>query len=148
MQAKHDRERYNSEVIRKKKKADKGGDGKTFKGSLCWLQESGAFKEDDIKRVLQIRNRRNEYVHELFKILSEGLSEDDALMIADLLKFLRRLNGWRFEHLELPVMGMSLPDGIIPSVVMGGDDATLMGLFRILFCNEGEEFKKALDSIR
>lgn len=40
-------------------------------------------------------------------------------------------------------MEIELPDGAAPDAVMGSDDVLLTGIFRILFCNEGEQFKEA-----
>lgn len=80
-------------------------------------------------------------VHELLITLSEGLSEDDGKMMVDLLTFNRRVNSWRFMEIDAPSMGYKLPKGVTPDDVMGGDDTVLLGIFRILFLDEGKQFK-------
>ncbi len=138
------KETYVNEVI-DPVRGKKNDDGKRFRGSLNWLKENGVFSDDEIEQILKIRTRRNDVVHELLRVLSEGLAEDDAKMIADLLEFNLRVNNWRFQQIEMPVMGIELPESTSPEDVLGGDDVALMGIFRILFCNEGKEFKDVLE---
>ena len=145
--AQRGKETYEKEVIGPLK-GNKYSDGKRFRGSLIWLQGSGVLSEDEAARILQIRTRRNDIVHELLKVLSEGLTEEDAKMIAALLDFNSRVNNWRFQQIDMPVLGIELPDGASPEDALGGDDVVLMGIFRILFCSEGKQFKDALEKTR
>ncbi len=118
---------------------------KTFKGSLKWLQKYGVITKSEEERILEVRKRRNDIVHELLKVLGEGLTDKDAQMIADLMGFNQRINNWRFQQIDMPVMEVCLPDGVAAEDVVSGDDMILMSIFRILFCDEGKEFKEALD---
>ena len=45
----------------------------------------------------------------------------------------------------MPIMEIKLPKEVKPDDVMGGDDAVLESMFRILFCGEGPQFKEALE---
>lgn len=142
--AQKERDVYANEIIR----SSSMNDGKRFRGSLNWLKENDVFSEAEVDRILQIRKRRNSMVHELLITLSEGLSEDDGKMMVDLLTFNRRVNSWRFMEIDAPSMGYKLPKGVTPDDVMGGDDTVLLGIFRILFLDEGKQFKEALDELR
>ena len=75
--------------------------------------------------------------------MNKGLASEDAIMVSELLIFHDRVNNWRFQQIEMPVMEIELPEGTNPEDVISGDDATLQSMFRILFCNEGEAFKEA-----
>ncbi len=147
-QAQKNKKNYEDAIYASKENKENNQDGKRLRGALNWLQKYDVFSETDIKRVFDIRNRRNTVVHELFKVLGEGLSTNDAHMIADLLKFNDRVNNWRFQQLDMPACAIELPDGVQPEDVLRSDDMTLMGIFRILFCNEGEVFKSALEKVR
>lgn len=144
--AERDKETYDKDIIAPYK--GKNIDGKRFRGSLNWLTRHDVFSDDDISRILIIRKHRNDIVHELLHILCEGLTAEDAKMISELLAFNNRINKWRFREIDMPAQGIKLPDGADIDDVMGGDDAVLTGIFRILFCNEGEQFKKALESVK
>ena len=137
-------ESYETDVMAAVRR-NKCTDGQRFKGSLKWLQGHDVFSEEEVDQILHIRTRRNDIVHELLKVLSEGLTEDDAKMIAALLDFNGRVNNLRFQQIDMPALGIDLPEGASPEDALGGDDVVLMGIFRILFCNEGEQFKDALE---
>lgn len=53
-----------------------------------------------------------------------------------------------FEDVDMPIMEIKLPKEAKPDDVMGGDDAVLESMFRILFCGEGPQFKEALEKER
>lgn len=56
------------------------------------------------------------------------------------------LNGQLFLSIDdMPIMEIKLPKEVKPDDVMGGDDAVLESMFRILFCGEGPQFKEALE---
>lgn len=145
--ARRDRDRYVEEIIRSKTDTDREKCGKRFRGSLKWLQDDGALSEQDVSRVLQIRKRRNDIVHELLKVLSEGLTEEDAHMISDLLVFNHKISVWHFREIDMPALGIELPEGTSPEEVVGGNEAILSGIFQILFLNEGSRFKNEIEKI-
>ena len=51
----------------------------------------------------------------------------------------------RVKQIDMPIMEIKLPKEVKPDDVMGGDDAVLESMFRILFCGEGPQFKEALE---
>lgn len=147
--AKRSKEAYEREVIGIVSQKENGEikDGKAFRGSLCWLQKYGVFTDSERKRILSIRARRNTLVHELYQELYKGLASEDAIMVSELLIFHDRVNNWRFQQIEMPIMEIELPEGTNPEDVISGDDATLQSIFRILFCNEGDAFKEAYEKL-
>ena len=66
-------------------------------------------------------------------------------MIGELLSLNQRIGAWRFQQIDMPIMEIELPDGADADDVMGNDDVLLTGIFRILFCGEGEQFKEVFD---
>ena len=62
-----------------------------------------------------------------------------------ILKLQQRINAWRVKQIDMPIMEIKLPKEVKPDDVMGGDDAVLESMFRILFCGEGPQFKEALE---
>jgi hypothetical protein len=147
-QAKKDRETYRQEILHSNQKNERCEDAKRLRGSLRWLRENGVFSDLEVNNIFKIRNRRNNIVHELLKVLGEGLTEEDATMIANLLEYNGRVNNWRFQQIDMPALAIKLPDGATPEDVISGDDVALMGVFRILFYGEGEEFKEELKKTR
>ena len=113
-----------------------------------WLQGQEAITDEDSTRISQIRSRRNVIVHELLSILGEGLSEEDAKMISELLELNQKINRWYFLHVDALIMGYNVPDDTSELNIFGGDDVILQGMFRILFMNEGEQYKKILEQAK
>ena len=126
----------------------KDKDAKTLRGSLLWLQKHEVITSGDKARILKIRKRRNVIVHELLRILGDGLDEDDAAMIAEMIALIRKINQWRFMEIEAPISGYTLPEGATPEDVQGGDDIVLTGMLQILFFGEGERYKKILEQVK
>lgn len=141
------KEKYLTDVISTAKAEDGIKDGKKIKGSLKWLQKHGAISNGEREYILKIRKRRNTIVHELLRIIDMGFAEEDAKMMIELLNYNRRINNWRFQQYEMPIMGYDLPDGASADDVVGMDDMTLMSIMRILLLNEGELFKDALNEL-
>ncbi len=147
--AERDIKKYRSEIFPNQKDNEKKSDkeeheGKTLKGSLNYLIRNMVFSEQEVDRILKTRIRRCTIVHELLNVLSQGLTEDDAKMIADMLVFSQRVNKWIFQQSDMPIMETEIPRSGPPDDVIDGDDAIIISIFRILFCNEGELFKGVL----
>ena len=49
-------------------------------------------------------------------------------MIADLLAINHKINIWHFREIDMPALGIELPEGATSDDVVGGDDAILSGL--------------------
>lgn len=140
-EAKRGRDTYKKEILGAKEEKD----ARTFRGSLKWLKENNVISEEESGLILAVRKRRNTLVHELLQEIGTGLTEQDIQMIASLMTFQQRINAWRFQQIDVPVMEIELPQGVDADNIMGGDDAILTGIFRILFCGEGQQFKEALE---
>lgn len=132
---------YQKEVLNKTKKED----ARVLRASLNWLQDRAVISKKENTKIMRARKRRNELVHELFQEIGKGFSDEDAKSIADMLNVQQRINAWKFQQIDMPLMEIELPEGANPNDVMGGDDMILNVIFRILFCGEGEKFKEALD---
>lgn len=141
------RNQYISEVFSASQTEEGIKEGKKIKGSLKWLQNHNAISRDECEYILKIRRRRNEIVHELFKCINAGFSEEDSKMMVALLNYNRKINNWRFRQYEMPIMGYDLPDGASADDATGMDDTMLMSIMRILFLDEGDSFKDALNDL-
>lgn len=142
--AKRAKAKYEKEVIQPIKKKD----AKTLRGSLLWLQKHEAITPKEKSRILRIRKRRNVIVHELLRILGDGLDEDDAKMIVEMIELIRKINQWNLMEIETPILGYTLPEGASPEDVHGGDDIVLTGMLHILFLGEGERYKRILEQVK
>lgn len=132
---------YQKEVLGEKKE----NNARKFRGSLNWLQKHEGITEAENAKILKIRDRRNEITHGLLQKIGEGMTDEDVQMIGELLSLNQRIGAWRFQQIDMSIMEIELPDGADADDVMGNDDVLLTGIFRILFCGEGEQFKEVFD---
>ena len=132
---------YQKEVLGEKKE----NNARKFRGSLNWLQKHEGITEAENAKILKIRDRRNEITHGLLQKIGEGMTDEDVQMIGELLSLNQRIGAWRFQQIDMSIMEIELPDGADADDVMGNDGVLLTGIFRILFCGEGEQFKEVFD---
>ena len=132
---------YQKEVLGEKKE----NNARKFRGSLNWLQKHEGITEAENAKILKIRDRRNEITHGLLQKIGEGMTDEDVQMIGELLSLNQRIGAWKFQQIDMSIMEIELPDGADADDVMGNDDVLLTGIFRILFCGEGEQFKEVFD---
>lgn len=133
---------YESEVLNKTSEKDSSNSKiKLFQKSLRYLQMKEVFSEQDVKQLDTIRKRRNAMVHDLIETLEKGITESDISMIGTLFKCQLKLSQWKFKEFEIPIMGYE----DITNDIMSGEDALIIGIFQILFLNEGGTYKNELN---
>lgn len=79
-----------------------GSKGKDLlRSSLRWFVSLHAITDDEVEKVLKIRKRRNEFVHEMNKILFEGISEADCQLFVSLLALYRKIDVWWIKNVVI-----------------------------------------------
>lgn len=117
-----------------------------FRASLIWLQGRKVISANEKKLLLTIRGRRDTIVHELLEIIASGIRQRDREYLDNLLKLYLRIDNWAFQEYEFPDAAKELAPGFDISHVQSGGASMVSSIFRILFQNEGQEFKDALKS--
>ena len=122
---KFEEERYKREVYRTIKK--KNGKGWDHEASLFnWLYTRGIIEKEHYDMLLRIRSIRNQIVHELDKMLFNGLPEDLSIMLKELIEIRKFSSKEWFIQVELPTSGEAKFDNegnvIIPDDIFSGPD--------------------------
>lgn len=143
MSAKDDLEKYRN-IIRKHGKGKYGSN--VFFGSLDWMASNRiGLDNSDIKRVHQIRKRRNQIVHQMLNVVRLGLDDNDASMIVDLISFIRNISKWKINEIDIPIIGedwLLSKDG---KDILGMDEIELMMIFQSLFLEQSENFRSKFE---
>ena len=138
---------YRIDVSSKKyKKANGKFSRDEFYSQLIWLKDRGVIKEGDIHRLLEIRKRRNSIVHELLKVLADGLDTRDAELLGDLMKLYMKIDNWFFK-IDMQILGKRFSDEYDIDNAQSLTAMHLMSIFRIVFNGEGKGFKEAMQDI-
>jgi len=97
-------ESENFKQLRKRKYGEKGQTN-IFFSTIFWLIEAGCLCEEDYKVILLARDVRNNYAHNLFDVLSKGVSEQEIELLIKLLTISSKFDNWWIVQIELPISG-------------------------------------------
>ena len=75
-------------------------DSKIFPASVRWFQNHDALTEEEVSVIFKAEQRRNVFVHEIMKVLTEGCTEEDTLLFSDLASIYRKLDSWWIFNVE------------------------------------------------
>lgn len=95
--------------------------------SLLWLKEAEAITDSDIELFNQIKKRRNDIAHEMFRMLSEGLPVDFAERFNDMVSLISKIEKWWIINVELET-GPIVLDSEDKLVEVNIDDIDLDGI--------------------
>lgn len=77
--------------------------------TMLWLQDEGAMSAQDYSDFLKIRSIRNNYAHEMPRLIIEGVPQDDIQWFFKLLELYEKLDKWWIDEIEIPASGEFLP---------------------------------------
>ena len=83
-----------------------------FEASLRWFADYGVITESDVNRVLSIELRRHSFVHELFNVIHNGISDDDIKLLADLISIYKKIDSWWIYNVEIDWDDIKEPDNV------------------------------------
>lgn len=112
--------------------------------SMKWFLESEAINESDFKMYKEIRQRRNDIVHELMKNLTYGFDEKDFELFNTLANLYFKLDKWWINEIEIPISADDIPDNYDKEAVSGGQAAFLSAIRDIINGN-GDTYREVID---
>jgi hypothetical protein len=74
-----------------------------FHASCLWFRNSGALGDDDLAVIQQIRNHRNEVVHELPNYVMTAYSKISADLLLAIAEQLAKVDQWWIRNIEIPI---------------------------------------------
>lgn len=93
----------------KNRVVDQKGNKDVLKATMLWLQDEGAMTADDYSNFLEIKSIRNNYAHEMSRLIIEGVPPENISWFFKLLDLYRKLDKWWINEIELPISGIVLP---------------------------------------
>ena len=78
-----------------------------FHASVQWFQKQTALSEDETLTIFKAEKRRNDFVHEFFRTLTEGWRKEDSILLREIISLYQRLDSWwvynfEFDEDEVP----------------------------------------------
>ncbi|MBR4434523.1 MAG: hypothetical protein IKS90_00260 [Clostridia bacterium] len=139
-------ETYKSSI--KNRIVDEFGNKDITKASFLLLKDWGAIDDTDYELFLKIKKNRNNFAHELFRVVLKGVTDDEIISFIEMINLQKKTTSWWFVNVEASIDDYDLPDDFDYSNVSNLDCLVWQVVIDVLYRDKSDEYKKILDSIR
>ena len=121
---------------------------KPFEASLRWFANHKVITESDVNKVLSIELRRHSFVHELYNVIHNGISDEDTQLLADLVSIYKKIDSWWIYNVEIDWDEIKDPDNVKQDECISGSLMMIDVMINILLKGEGESYRECLAQIK
>ena len=121
---------------------------KPFEASLRWFANHKVITESDVNKALAIELRRHSFVHELYNIVHNGISDDDIKLLADLISIYKKIDSWWIYNVEIDWDEIKDPNNVKQDECISGSLMMIDVMINILLKGEGETYRECLAQIK
>lgn len=121
-------------------------DGKKniLKSTLLWFVEHNAITQEEYATFMKIRDKRNQYVHEMATLFLKGIPEEDVKLLSELITLYSKLDKWWINEIEIPTSGEYLPGTYNEDEVVSVQLLMFSIMIDVLYNGKSEELKKTV----
>lgn len=127
-------------------------DGKIVKDRLrntvLWFKDANAISDDDYELFRKLRDKRNSYAHKMAQHVWDGLPEQDAKGLLDLLDLYIKLDKWWINEIEIPISGEFEPGSYDENSVESLALITFKIMISTLFGGKSDEYLEMIQKSR
>ena len=121
---------------------------KPFEASLRWFANHKVITEFDVNKALSIELHRHSFVHELYNVVHNGISDDDIKLLADLISIYRKIDSWWIYNVEIDWDEIKDPNNVKQDECISGSLMMIDVMINILLKGEGESYRECLAQIK
>ena len=121
---------------------------KPFEASLRWFANHKVITESDVNKVLSIELRRHSFVHELYNVVHNGVSNEDIQFLADLISIYKKIDSWWIYNVEIDWNDIEYPDNVKQDECISSSLVMIDVMINILLKGEGESYRECLAQIK
>ena len=121
---------------------------KPFEASLRWFANHKVITESDVNKVLSIELRRHSFVHELYNVVHNGISDEDTQLLADLVSIYKKIDSWWIYNVEIDWDEIKDPDNVKQDECISSSLVMIDVMINILLKGEGETYRECLAQIK
>ena len=121
---------------------------KPFEASLRWFANHKVITESDVNKALSIELRRHSFVHELYNVVHNGISDEDTQLLADLVSIYKKIDSWWIYNVEIDWDEIKDPDNVKQDECISGSLMMIDVMINILLKGEGESYRECLAQIK
>ena len=126
---------------------DKGNKDIT-KASFLWLVDHRAITSADFGRFLEMKGIRNKYAHELFGVITTGITESEVALLSDMHSLYRKISGWFFVEIEAPSADYEIPENADMDGIQSATNVMFSIMLDVLYNGKSEEYQSIISSIK
>lgn len=89
----------------KNKIVDEKGNKDILKATMLWFLDMKAITQDEYDLFLELKERRNSFVHDMADHVWHGVTEKDIQSLVNLLKLSSKLDKWWINEIEISISG-------------------------------------------
>ena len=119
-----------------------------MKATMLWFVDEGAITHEDYEVFLRLKNLRNSFAHEMTKHIWDGLYEEHAKAIGQLMNLYRKIEKWWINEVEIPISGEILPNEYDKEGVTSGALITFEMMFNTLYADKSDKYLKMIHDLR
>ena len=121
---------------------------KPFEASLRWFANHKVITESDVNKVLSIELRRHSFVHELYNVVHNGISDEDTQLLADLVSIYKKIDSWWIYNVEIDWDEIKDPNNVKQDECISSSLVMIDVMINILLKGEGESYRECLAQIK
>ena len=121
---------------------------KPFEASLRWFANHKVITESDVNKALSIELRRHSFVHELYNVVHNGISDEDTQLLADLVSIYKKIDSWWIYNVEIDWDEIKDPDNVKQDECISSSLVMIDVMINILLKGEGETYRECLAQIK
>ena len=121
---------------------------KPFEASLRWFANHKVITEYDVNKALAIELRRHSFVHELYNVVHNGISDEDTQLLADLVSIYKKIDSWWIYNVEIDWDEIKDPDNVKQDECISSSLVMIDVMINILLKGEGETYRECLAQIK
>ena len=121
---------------------------KPFEASLRWFAKHGVITEFDVNRVLSIELHRHSFVHELYNVVHNGVSNEDIQFLADLISIYKKIDSWWIYNVEIDWDDIEYPDNVKQDECISSSLIMIDMMINILLKGEGDSYREYFAQIK
>ena len=121
---------------------------KPFEASLRWFANHKVITESDVNKALSIELRRHSFVHELYNVVHNGISDEDTQLLADLVSIYKKIDSWWIYNVEIDWDEIKDTDNVKQDECISSSLVMIDVMINILLKGEGETYRECLAQIK
>ena len=121
---------------------------KPFEASLRWFVNHEVITEFDVNKALSIELRRHSFVHELYNVVHNGISDEDIKLLTDLISIYKKIDSWWIYNVEIDWDDIKDPDNVKMDECFSSSLMMIDVMINILLKGEGNAYSECLAQIK